>query len=84
MQQQKMYGQYFKENVYILPAGFSVTRKETICDQLIKQINCVQSVRHLLKLNSCFLPTRSVKTLTGSGLVSHLLVRVFLLKMPQP
>ena len=39
-----MYGQHFKKNVDIPPAGLLFTRKETICDQLIKLIKCVQSV----------------------------------------
>ena len=39
-----MQGQHFEKNVDILPAGLLFTRKETICDQLIKLIECVQSL----------------------------------------
>ena len=39
-----MQGQHFEKNVDILPAGLLFTRKETVCDQLIKLIECVQSL----------------------------------------
>ena len=39
-----MYGQHFKNNVDILPVGLLFTKKETLCDQLIKLIKCAQSV----------------------------------------
>ena len=37
-----------KENVDILAAGLSFTRKETICDQLIKVVKCIQSVSEIV------------------------------------
>ena len=38
-----MYGQHLKKNVDILPAGLLFTRKEPICDQLIKLIKSDKS-----------------------------------------
>ena len=38
---------HFKENVVTLLAGL-FTRKETICDQLLKLIKCVQSVSEVV------------------------------------
>ena len=37
-----------KENVDILAAGLSFRRKETICEQLIKLVKCIQSVSEIV------------------------------------